>query len=492
MEAEIDSGVFDYDAYPEECPLLHEAHKDEQEIGCTQDEVEQNESKCCGFGKNKVLTLISIASVNFCLMACYSILAPFFPNEAMHKGATDTIVGLIFGIFSLTALVFSPIAGRYIVHIGAKFMFVSGILISGVCTVLFGLLDKASSGPMYITLCFVVRTFDAIGFAFSSTTSSAIMAQNFPDNIATLMGVLEIFTGLGLLLGPPLGGFLYSAWGYEMPFFIIGGLLLLMVPLNMILLPSQEGTIFKASFFRLLMLPPIIMSSVLVVLQACSVGFLDPTISIFLKNQFQLKPKYIGLVFLTLSATYAIGSPIIGYLCDLKPNLRRPSMVIGSLMSGICFCMMGPAPFIYAHQQLWIMVLSLAINGLALGFTVVPIFAEMLDTALQNGFEEGLSTMGLVSGLFGSMWSVGNFLGPTLGGYLNDHLHFQWAATIQGSLMLAVGVIACVYYLKDAAQWRLKRESEGTRERTKEETSDETAPFILSHIGDYGVIESGK
>uniref|UniRef100_UPI00358FDA4A MFS-type transporter SLC18B1 isoform X2 n=1 Tax=Myxine glutinosa TaxID=7769 RepID=UPI00358FDA4A len=475
MEEEIDSGVFDYAAYPEQCPLLQEVHKDEQGIvRKTQDEVEWNDSKCCGHGKNKVLTLISIASINFGCMACYSILAPFFPNEAIQKGANNTIIGLIFGIFSLTTLIVSPIAGQYIVQIGAKFMFVSGIFISGVCTVLFGLLDKAPSGPTYITLCFVVRTFDAIGYGFSSTASFAIVAQTFPDNIATLMGTLEIFTGLGLLLGPPLGGFLYSAWGYAMPFFVLGSFLLIMVPLNMILLPPQDSPyqcglnrrFLKTSFFRLLLLPPIIMSSLIVVLQSCSVGLLDTTISIFLKQQFQLIPKYIGLVFLALSVTYGICSPIVGYLCDLKPHLRRPSMVIGSLVSGICFCTMGPAPFIHIHQQLWIVVLSLAINGLALGFTVVPIFSEILDMALQNGFEEGLSTMGLVSGLFGSMWSVGNFIGPTLGGYLNDHLNFQWAATIQGFLMLVLGVIACIYYLKNAAQRRLKQESEGTSEET--------------------------
>lgn len=54
----------------------------------------------------------------------------------------------------------------------------------------------------------------------------------------TLQGSLEIFTGLGLILGPPIGGWFYQAFGYEVPFLILGCLLMLMVPFNLYILPS--------------------------------------------------------------------------------------------------------------------------------------------------------------------------------------------------------------------------------------------------------------
>ena len=53
-----------------------------------------------------------------------------------------------------------------------------------------------------------------------------------------VQGSLEMFTGLGLILGPPLGGWLYQAYGYELPFLVLGCILLLMVPFNMIVMPS--------------------------------------------------------------------------------------------------------------------------------------------------------------------------------------------------------------------------------------------------------------
>lgn len=53
-----------------------------------------------------------------------------------------------------------------------------------------------------------------------------------------LQGSLEIFTGFGLVLGPPLGGFLYQSFGYEVPFITLGCVVLLLVPVNMCVLPK--------------------------------------------------------------------------------------------------------------------------------------------------------------------------------------------------------------------------------------------------------------
>lgn len=54
------------------------------------------------------------------------------------------------------------------------------------------------------------------------------------------------------MLGPPLGGFLYQSFGYEVPFILLGCIILLMVPLNMYILPSYGKTTFVTHFKDLL------------------------------------------------------------------------------------------------------------------------------------------------------------------------------------------------------------------------------------------------
>uniref|UniRef100_A0A3B3BH18 Major facilitator superfamily (MFS) profile domain-containing protein n=1 Tax=Oryzias melastigma TaxID=30732 RepID=A0A3B3BH18_ORYME len=69
--------------------------------------------------RRQTLTLISMASVNFSSMLCYSILGPFFPNEAVKKGASQTVVGLIFGCYAICNLIGSLVLGRYVSTAGA-------------------------------------------------------------------------------------------------------------------------------------------------------------------------------------------------------------------------------------------------------------------------------------------------------------------------------------------------------------------------------------
>uniref|UniRef100_A0A8D0B3X4 Uncharacterized protein n=1 Tax=Salvator merianae TaxID=96440 RepID=A0A8D0B3X4_SALMN len=64
--------------------------------------------------KEQIFTLIATASINFSSMICYSILGPFFPREAEKKGATTTIVGLIFGCFAVFNFITSLIMGKYV------------------------------------------------------------------------------------------------------------------------------------------------------------------------------------------------------------------------------------------------------------------------------------------------------------------------------------------------------------------------------------------
>ncbi|XP_069462774.1 MFS-type transporter SLC18B1 isoform X2 [Ambystoma mexicanum] len=367
--------------------------------------------------RTQIFTMISSASMNFGCMICYSILGPFFPQEAVKKEVNVTTVGFIFGCFAIFNFVSSLVLGKYLVQIGAKFMFVSGMLASGVATVLFGLLDKAEDGTWFIVLCFIIRAVDAIGFGAAMTASCSILAKSFPNNIATVMGTLEIFTGLGLVLGPPIGGFLYQYYGYEVPFIAIGAIMLLMVPLNMYILPGYDSVPGKDSFWRLCTLPKVAFMCLILISMSCCMSFLDPTLSLFVTETFHLQVGYVAFVFLGLALSYSLSSPALGLISDKKPELRKLFLIIGCFGTAACFAMLGPAPFFHIKSE--------------------------------NGFEEGLSTLGLVSGLFSAMWSVGGFLGPTLGGFLNDKFHFEWAAAIQGAISLAVGLAVAIFYIHE-------------------------------------------
>ncbi|CAI5695846.1 unnamed protein product [Oreochromis niloticus] len=385
------------------------------------------------FTRKEILTLISMASVNFGSMICYSILGPFFPTEAVKKGASQTVVGLIFGCYAVSNLIGSLVLGKYIVQIGAKFMLIAGLFVSSCCTIIFGFLDRAPAGPIFISLCFIVRSLDAVGFGAAMTSAFAMTAKIFPNNVATVLGSLEIFTGLGLILGPPLGGWLYQSFGYEVPFLSLGCLLLIMVPFNIYVLPSIEAVPSKDSFFRLLTHVKTILVCYVIFTLSAGLGFLDATLSLFAINR----------------AT------------------RVTFLVTGGITATIGFCLLGPAPFLHIQSQLWLLVVMLGLIGFSLGMSAIPTFPEIITCAYEIGFEEGLSTLGMVSGLFGAVWCTGMFYGPIVGGIIVQHLSFEWAATVQGALAFLGAFLMFVYSLcQRTKQPRVQENSQRADERT--------------------------
>ncbi|XP_067470831.1 MFS-type transporter SLC18B1 [Thunnus thynnus] len=418
--------------------------------------------------RQQKLTLISMASVNFSSMICYSILGPFFPNEAVKKGASQTVIGLIFGCYAVCNLIGSLILGKYIVQIGAKFMLVTGLFVSSGCTILFGLLDRVPAGPAFITMCFVVRSVDAVGFAAAMTSSFALTAKIFPNNVATVLGSLEIFTGLGLIMGPPVGGWFYQSFGYEVPFMLLGCFLLIMVPFNIYILPTIDADPSKDSFFGLLTHVKIVLICYVIFTLSAGLGFLDATLSLFAIDTFNLSTGYVGLIMLGLSLPYCLASPLMGYFTDKYPATRSWFMVTGAVATAFGFFLLGPVPFLHIPNQLWLLVIMLGVIGFSLGMTAIPTFPEIITCAYEQGFDEGLSTLGMVSGLFGAVWSMGMFYGPVVGGLITQHLSFEWAAAVQGGLAFLGAFSLAVYYLYQ----RIRRQSvQEDRSRQSEETT---------------------
>nr|BAH11611.1 unnamed protein product [Homo sapiens] len=197
----------------------------------------------------------------------------------------------------------------------------------------------------------------------------------------SLWGSLETFSGLGLILGPPVGGFLYQSFGYEVPFIVLGCVVLLMVPLNMYILPNYESDPGEHSFWKLIALPKVgLIAFVINSLSSCF-GFLDPTLSLFVLEKFNLPAGYVGLVFLGMALSYAISSPLFGLLSDKRPPLRKWLLVFGNLITAGCYMLLGPVPILHIKSQLWLLVLILVVSGLSAGMSIIPTFPEILSCA---------------------------------------------------------------------------------------------------------------
>ncbi|XP_012275314.1 MFS-type transporter SLC18B1 [Orussus abietinus] len=399
------------------------------------------------FTRRQWLTLIVISIADFANAICVSLQAPFYPHEAEKKGASATEYGLVFGIFELVVFIISPIYGQHLNRIGPKLLFNGGILTTGTCAIFFGLLDKVEGHYPFILLSFVIRIVEALGNAAFLTASFAIIAKEFPSNVATTFASLETFFGLGLIVGPTVGGALYQIGGYTTPFAVLGSALFLAAVMTAFVLPvhnnDDHDTQNHGGFTKVLKIPGVMVAAASIIATSMSIGFLQATLEPHLR-QFDLSPVVLGLMFVINGGIYALTAPVWGWLCDKHPK-PKVATLIGCILVMIGFCLIGPAPFIPYPTIIWMTISGLVIHGLGMAAQLVASFTDALRTAISYGFPNNLETYGLISGLWTSTFALGAFIGPSVSGILLDNIGFRKASMFIVILHLLVGAVAAFF-----------------------------------------------
>ncbi|XP_001627861.2 MFS-type transporter SLC18B1 isoform X2 [Nematostella vectensis] len=420
-------------------------------------EVNAPAEKLWGSTRRKLI-LVSLCFVYFSSCASFSILSPFFPNEAAIKGADSASIGIIFGVYSLVTFLMSPLMGIWLPKVGPRFMITSGLFLMGGAETLFGFVADMPNGSVFIVFCILLRIVSALGGSMADVAIFAIVAGEFPNSIGAVTGSMEVFSGLGFMAGPPLGGVLFTAGGFRLPFIVMGASILLSLPLVMFVLPMPRETTSresKGSLLKVMKIPGIIMLGSCIILSGVVLGFLDPTLAPHLKP-FKLNPTQIGLMFLLMGAVYAISSPIVGWIGD-KTKKTKLLIVLGVAFADLGYLALGPTPLVpfLPQKSVWFAAIALILLGLSCSFYLVPCLPDMMETAIKyHGLPDDITTHGVLSGIFGSLISVGAFLGPTIGGAMNRWLGFPWSATILAAILTFQGLLLAVFSIFEAAHRR--------------------------------------
>ncbi|XP_041458795.1 MFS-type transporter SLC18B1-like [Lytechinus variegatus] len=465
--------------------LKDDVENGEKESNSSGDNVNQKE-KPKRYTRHQKLTFAGFAFVLTTDLMLYSVLAPFYPVEAQKKGVSTTVSGLVFGVYALISFIASPIIGKYITVLGPRFLFFSGTFLGAGCNLLFGVLDGIEDTNTFIVYCFLLRSVESLGASASVTAGMTITATVFPDNVAQMTGFLETFSGLGLMIGPALGGVLYKIGGYKLPFLVLGALDLLVLFMTVFIIPDIKPSEVKpkpGSLLNFMMIPVIWPMAFALVISACAMTFLDPTLSLHLET-FGVSTPVAGVLFLLIGGLYALTMPLWGYLSD-KYGRTRIMAIIGFGMMGASFLLVGPSPLLHLPNYLWIVIVSLSICGISIGCACMPIFLDMMVSARWYGFPDDMATNGLVSGFFSGCFSLGSFLGPVVGGILKDKVGFNWASTYVAASCFAVVLVFSAFCLWEYQCGKGRRKPWryfGEPERDENENQSDTESLQGNHV----------
>eukprot|EP00795_Rhopilema_esculentum_P016947 gene16947-8442_t len=428
-----------------------------------------------------------------------TLFAPPQNLEADSKGVSMTTSSLVFTTFALVSVICSPLIGALITIDGPKTVALLGLLIEGSTQILFGFTYKIQRKDLFLAATFGIRALSAVGGCASTTSALAMVANTFQSNMSPAVepaatqrmekledesgynadrendlnendddlktlddsetidiysdleeadfyiGVLETFAGFGLMAGPPIGGLLYRAGGFELPFLVVGSITLLtffpfyfILPAMKIEKDPKDGNM---KLIQAMKIPVVFFMGIITICTGMVLSFLDPIFQRHLNNTFHLGTVKVGLVFLIWGAAYAISAPALGTLAEKTDT--RYAICSGAIIYGLSFPLLGPPPFISAiPSALWLNCVALAIAGLGLALYMVPALSDMYKSATRYGMSADLSTQSALASIFNSALHTGMAIGASLSGLLVQHFSFAWATTITAKELEAEKMIA--------------------------------------------------
>lgn len=176
-------------------------------------------------GADKIWTrdFIMICLANLCIFMGFQMTMPTLPLFVEQLGGDDRLVGAVLGIFTFSALLVRPIAGRLLETKGRRIVFLVGLAIFALSVGSFGFMGS-------IGLLFMMRIIQGVGWGFSSTASGTIASDIIPTKRrGEAMGYYGLSGNLALAFGPSLGLFLAAVLPFQELFLICSVLGLLAI-----------------------------------------------------------------------------------------------------------------------------------------------------------------------------------------------------------------------------------------------------------------------
>ncbi|BAH46036.1 multidrug resistance protein [Brevibacillus brevis NBRC 100599] len=361
--------------------------------------------------KNQGALLILMFNI-FLVFTGIGLVIPIMPKYMESLGITGGTIGLLVAAFSLTQLLFSPIAGRWADSFGRKKIIVIGLVVFAISEVMFGI----ANSPV---LLFVSRLLGGISAALIMPAVMAYSADiTTNEERAAGMGYITAAITTGFIIGPGIGGYI-AEFGIRVPFYSAGIAGLIAACITLLILkeskPTEESLADssssekqRSSLLSQLMYSyrePYFFSLIIVFVMSFGLANFETVFSLFVDHKFGFEPKDIAFII------------TFGSIAGAVVQLTAFSWIMNRFGEKrvISICLLFAGLFI---------ILTLFVHGFWMIFAVTFIVFLAIDI-LRPAISTQMSMLakdqqGYVAGLNSAFTSLGNIAGPIVAGFLFD------------------------------------------------------------------------
>jgi MFS family permease len=361
---------------------------------------------------------------SFLFFASFNLIIPELPDYLTSLGGGDH-KGLIIPLFTLMAGLSRPFSGRLTDTIGRIPIIIYGVFVCIVAGFMYPILSTVFG-------FFFLRLIHGMSTGFKPTATSAYVGDIAPvTRRGEAMGILGLFSSLGMAAGPAIGSWIAMNFGYNLMFYSssVFALLSILVVMRMpeTLMVKQP---FKWSLLRIewkdVYEPRALPAAIVMLLTTFSFGTiltLIPDLSTYVGIQNK------GIFFTIFTVASLIIRIIAGKLSDKYG--RVPVLMAGSFVYGVTMIFIG------LSNELWAFYIGSFTFGIAVGLSSPTIYAWIIDLAHDKHRGRALATMFIAL-------EVGIGIGGVVAGYSynNNPDNFIISFSISGILaFMALGYL---------------------------------------------------
>ncbi|XP_023029081.2 synaptic vesicular amine transporter [Leptinotarsa decemlineata] len=356
-------------------------------------------------------------------------LASLSPLQRKYETLEDENgpLGALLASKAFVQLAFTPLVGYLIAAVGCNVP-----LLIGSCNMLLASILFAY-GNSYGVLV-LARALHGSASAAIAISGMCILAKELPSNLR--MKIMPIAFGgiaLGVLIGYPLGGAAYQAFGKTAPFLFIAVFIIITMGLQIMYLKEEdmqpESSILRRNYEECLILlkdKKSLIAAFTICVCTSSMAILEPCVPMWLLARLTPPPSrwQLGAVFIPDSIGYFIGSQFAGLLPVQPWRIAISSLVI----TGLSCCGLPLADTI---PQLSLPHFGIGLGVGAVDAALVPLLASFVDNKGSNQY-------GPIYALQQAAVSVSYSFGPLFGGQAIHILGFPWLMRVVGFANLLV------------------------------------------------------
>ena len=380
--------------------------------------------------RNMVILFITIVV----MMIGFGIVIPILPFYVESMGVSGSGLGFLIGSFSLMQLIFSPVWGGLSDRIGRRPVLMIGVFGNAIAMLWMGL-----SGNYW--MLFTARvTAGILSSATFPTAMAFISDSTSEENRGGGMGAIAAAMGVGMVLGPGIGGWLGDI-NLSIPFFAASGLSLLVLVFIALALPESlapekrdtggklRGPNFKGMWQSLF--GPLGYLMFLSFLISFGLTNFESIFGLYVLEQFGYGPADVGTLLVVMGITAVIVQG--GLTGPITKRWGECRVIQGALLvSAIGFVLMLGA-FNYG-------TLVATIVFFIIGNTLLRPTTSALVSKRSNEKEQGA-----MLGLHNSFMSLGRIAGPLWAGSVFDH-HMS-LPYVTGAIAMGIGLVTTLFWL---------------------------------------------